>query len=166
MEAKHRAILVLLAVTGILLGTGLVGCQTMDQRDMGKFVPPGNRVAIKSGGPFEQRFQTNDMTIVYRYRTAGNQLKIWGTIEVRYGSIDELVSHLYFLDARSTVIDAHDFYSFLDHSNFLALKDNKRQFHRDFTVPEGAAAFALGYSGETAHNREEDGISFMHFPFE
>ena len=28
-----------------------------------------------------------------------------------------------------------------------------------------AVAFALGYIGETAHNREED-ITFMHFPFE
>ncbi len=64
------------------------------------------------------------------------------------------------------MIGIHDFYSFLDHRNFIALKDNTRQFHRDFTVPEGAVAFALGYDGETGQNKEEDGISFYHFPFE
>jgi hypothetical protein len=138
----------------------------MGQRDMGKYVPPGNRVAIKSGGPFDGRFETKDMTIAYQYRVAGNRLKVWGASEIRFESINELVFHLYFLDERSTVISIHDFFSFLDHSNFIALKDNKRQFHRDFTVPGRAVAFALGYIGETAHNREEEDITFMHFPFE
>jgi len=150
----------------MLLIVGLAGCKTMDQRDMGKFVPPGNRVAIERGGPFEQRFQTNDMTIVYQYQTTGNRLKVWGTIDVRYESINELVYHLYFLDERYTVIGIHDFYSFLNHSDFMKFKDNTRQFHRDFTVPEGAVAFALGYGGETVQNKEADGISFYHFPFE
>jgi len=163
METRHQAIVVLLAAVGILW---LAGCQSMDQRDMGKFVPPGNRVAIEKGGPFDRRFETNDMTITYQYRVAGNRLKVWGTSEVRFESINELVFHLYFLDERDTVIGIHDFYSFLNHSDFMELKDNTRQFHRDFTVPEGAVAFALGYDGVTGRNQEADGISFSHFPFE
>ena len=166
IETKRQSILALLAAAGILLGIGLAGCQSMDQRDMGKFVPPGKRVTIENGGPFDRRFETNDMAIAYQYRVAGNRLKVWGTSEIRYESINELVFHLYFLDERDTVIGIHDFYSFLDHSNFIALKDNTRQFHRDFTVPECAVAFALGYDGETGQNKEEDGISFYHFPFE
>lgn len=106
------------------------------------------------------------MTIVYQHRAAGNRLKVWGTSTVRFESINELVFHLYFLDERSTVISIHNFYSFLNHSNFIELIDNKRQFHRDFSIPEGAVAFALGYDGATALSREEAGITFSHFPFE
>jgi hypothetical protein len=151
---------------GLIWVSILAGCQSMGQRDMGKYVPPGNRVAIKSGGPFDGRFETRDMTIAYQYRVAGNRLKVWGTSEIRFESINELVFHLYFLDERSTVISIHNFYSFLNHSDFIELMDNKRQFHRDFSIPEGAVAFAIGYDGETVRSQEEAGITFSHFPFE
>ena len=126
---------------GLIWVSILEGCQSMGQRDMGKYVPPGNRVA-------------------------GNRLKVWGTSEIRFESINELVFHLYFLDGRSTVISIHNFYSFLNHSDFIELMDNKRQFHRDFSIPEGAVAFAIGYDGETVRSQEEAGITFSHFPFE
>ena len=159
----------------IILGMGillfgaylmLAGCQTMQQRDMGKLVPYGNRVAIKSGGPFEQRFQTNDMNVSYQYRTAGNQLKVWGTTSLRYESLDVLVFHLYFLDEKGAVIEIHNFFSFLDHSDFVLERASNRQFHRDFTVPAGAVAYAIGYDGKTGHDKDEDAITFSHYPFD
>ena len=112
----------------------------MGQRDMGKYVPPGNRVA-------------------------GNRLKVWGASEIRFESINELVFHLYFLDERGEVINIHNFYSYLDHSDFIELTLEKRQIHRDFTIPPGAVAFAIGYDGETGRMPGEDAVSFSHNPF-
>ena len=64
------------------------------------------------------------------------------------------------------MISIHDFYSYLNHSEFIELVDNKRQFHRDFSIPEGAVVFALGYDGETGRSQEASAISFSHYPFE
>jgi len=154
---------------GILMITAyvmLTACQTMAQRDLGKLVPSGNRVAIKNGGPFDERFQTEDMTVSYQYWQAGNQLKARGTTSIRYESIKELVFHLYWLDEQGKVIDIRNFYSFLDDSDFIDNPSGDRHFHRDFSIPAGAKAFAIGYDGETAHDRDQDAVTFSYFPFE
>ncbi len=48
---------------------------------MGKFVPPGKRVTIENGGPFDRRFETNDMAIAYQYRvcnqTVAHKTRKW-----------------------------------------------------------------------------------------
>lgn len=150
-----------LALSGLIMG----GCQTMGQRDMGRYVDSANRVALDKGGPHSQTFQTADMKVTYQYKTAGNQLKVWGQGEIKYESIDELTFHLFFLDAQSKVISSHDFYSHLNHSDFTAIKSNTRQFHRDFTIPAGAQAFAIGYVGETMHSADQEDINFSHMPF-
>lgn len=144
----------------------LTGCQMQAQRDMGKMVPSGNRVAIKSGGPFDERFQTDDMTVAYQYWKTGNQLKAQGTTHIKFESIKELVFHLYFLDEQGKVIDVSNFYSFLDDRNFVNFKSSDRRFHRDFTIPSGAVAFAIGYDGETGDGRDKGSIRFSYFPFE
>ena len=145
----------------------LLGCQTMAQRDMGKMVPSGNQVAIKSGGPFDGQFQTNDMTVTYKYWTAGNQLKVRGTTRIsdRFESIKQLVFHLYFLDEQGKVIDIKNFFSFLDDSDFAVFKSSYRHFHRDFTVPDGAKAVAIGYDGETMPGPEQDEVMFSYRPY-
>ena len=154
---------------GILLFTVcsvLTGCQMQAQRDMGKMVPSGNQVAIKDGGPFDGRFQTKDMSVSYQYWKAGDQLKARGTTRIRYESIKQLIFHLYFLDGQGKVIDIKNFFSFLDDSDFINDPSGDRHFHRDFTIPAGAAAFAIGYDGETGESSEEDPITFSYFPFE
>ena len=144
----------------------LTGCQTMAQRDLGKMVPSGNQVAIKSGGPFDERFQTDDMTVTYQYWQAGNQLKARGTTHIKYESINQLVFHLYWLDEQGKVVDIKNFFSFLDDSDFVNFKASDRHFHRDFTIPAGATAFAIGYDGETGMDRDVGAITFSYFPFE
>ena len=143
----------------------LMGCQSLAQRDMGRLVPDFYRVAIPDEGTAAKTFKTNDMTIDYQYRKAGDQLKIWGSGTIRYDSINELVFHLYFLDGRGEVIGIHNFYSFLDHSDFMDLNLEKRQVHRDFTIPAGAVAFAIGYDGETGRTPGHGVIVFSHNPF-
>jgi hypothetical protein len=168
LKARSQDRQAILEIGILLLGLMVVlaGCQTMKQRDMGKIVPTGNQVVIKSGGPFEQRFQTNDMNVSYQYRTAGNQLKVWGTTSLRYESLDVLVFHLYFLDEKGAVIEIHNFFSFLDHSDFVLERASNRQFHRDFTVPAGAKAYAIGYDGKTGHDKDQDAITFSYYPFD
>jgi len=113
-------------------------------------VPDFYRVAIPETGTASKTFKTHDMTVRYQYRRSGDQLKIWGSGSIRYQSINELIFHLYFLNERGEVIGIYNFYSYLDHSDFIELTLEKRQIHRDFTVPQGAVAFAIGYDGETA----------------
>jgi len=149
-----------------MLGLVLVGCQTFGQMDIGKWVPPGNRVMIEGPGPYAQVFQTADMRVHYQYQTAGNQLKVWGRSEIKYESIGELTFHLFFLDDQDKVIGRYDFFSFLEFSDFVDLNTNDRQFHRDFTIPPGTKAFAIGYDGETAHTRDQDAFEFSYSPFE
>jgi len=150
---------------GIVWTAWLAGCQSLGQRNMGRLVPDFYRVAIPDEGSASKTFKTRDMTIEYQYRKAGDQLKIWGSGTIRYDSINELIFHLYFLDERGAVIGIHNFYSFLDHSDFMELQVEKRQVHRDFTIPAGAVAFAIGYDGETGRTPGQGVISFSHNPF-
>jgi hypothetical protein len=138
----------------------------MFQSEIGRQVPSGNRVVVQEGGPHDQTFQTADMTIRYQYWTAGNQLKVKGTTNIRYESIKELTFHLYFLDAQGQVIAIHDFFSFLDHSDFDTFRSDSRQYHRDFNMPDGTKAFAIGYHGETMHSADQEQIDFFHSPFD
>ena len=149
----------------VLVGMLVCGCQTLSQVDIGKQVPPGNSVAIQSGGPHAQIFQTDDMTVRYQYETAGNQLKVWGRTKINYESIDVLTFYLFFLDGQSTVIAKQNFFSFLDHSDFIAFKSSDRQFHRDFKVPPGSKAFAIGYDGNTERTADQAEIDFSYYPF-
>ena len=153
-------------LAGIFLTVWLAGCQSFPQRDMGKFVPDFNRVAIPSKGTGSQTFKTNDMEISYQYKRAGDQLKVWGSGDIRYESINQLVFHLYFLDERGQVINIDNFFSYVDHSDFEALNFGKRHFHRDFTIPAGAVAFAIGYDGVTGRTPGSFEIPFLHYPFD
>jgi hypothetical protein len=168
MEIRHERpsllgiVLIGLAVTAL----SLAGCQTMGTRDIGRQVPSGGRVVLQDGGPHAQTFQTGDMTIKYQYWMAGNHLKVLGTTAIKYESINTLTFHLYFLDDQGKVIAIHDFFSFLDHSNFVNFKSNARQYHRDFAIPAGAKAFAIGYDGETARTADQPEINFSYSPLE
>jgi hypothetical protein len=163
--AITRALAVMM-ITGIVAVASLAGCQSLGQRDMGRLVPDFYRVAIPPvGETASNTLKTHDMTVRYQCRRAGDYLKIWGSGDIRYQTINELVYHLYFLDERGEVIGIHNFYSYLDHSDFIELTLEKRQIHRDFTIPPGAVAFAIGYDGQTGRMPGEDPISFSHNPF-
>ena len=154
-------------LTGLFLLTGLLpGCQSMGAKDIGRQVPSGGRVVLQDGGPHAQTFQTGDMTIKYQYWMTGNHLKVLGTTAIKYESIKTLIFHLFFLDADGKVIAIHDFFSYLDHSDFAEFKSDERQFHRDFTTPDGAKAFAIGYDGETMHSADQEQIDFFYAPFD
>ena len=162
---RPRGVFVAL-IMGIFLASWLAGCQSLGQRDMGRLVPDYYRVAIPSEGTSSHTFKTNDMTVNYQCRKAGDYLKIWGSGDIRFESINELIFHLYFLDQRGEVIAIHNFYSYLDHSDFIDLNLAKRQIHRDFTIPAGAVAFAVGYDGVTGRMPDQDAISFSYYPFD
>jgi len=150
---------------GLFLAIWLTGCQSFVQRDVGKIVPEFNQVAIPSQGTSPHTFKTNDMTVAYQCRRAGNKLKIWGSGKIRVEDIKELTFHLYFLDAQGRVISVHNFYSSADQEDYDILKYNVPVFQRDLTIPDGAVAFALGYDGTTVPSRALTGRSFSHFPF-
>jgi hypothetical protein len=155
------------AVIGLLMAAlGLAGCQTMFKSDIGRQVPAGDWVIIKDGGPHARTFHTGDMTIKYQYWKAGNQLKVLGTTDIKYESVNELTFHLFFLDGQGRVIAVHNFFSFLDHSDFIDFKSNARKYHRDFTIPDGAKAFAIGYTGETGRTADQPDVDFSYSPLE
>jgi hypothetical protein len=133
---------------------------------MGKLVPDFYRVAIPDEGTSSHTLKTKDMTVQYQCRRAGDQLKVWGSGEIRFESIDELTFHLYFLDSRGEVIGIKNFFSYADHSDFIELNFVKRNFHRDFTIPSGAVGFAIGYDGTTLRAIDMPPISFSHYPFD
>lgn len=163
---KSRALFTVM-FTGIFMASWLAGCQSMGQRNMGRLVPDFYRVAIPSSGETaSETFQTRDITFQYQCRRAGDQLKVWGSGKIRFESINELIFHLYFLDDRGEVISIKNFYSFLDHSDFVELSVANRQIHRDFTIPASAVAFAIGYDGDTGKTPGTFDISFSHNPFD
>jgi hypothetical protein len=133
---------------------------------MGRLVPDFYRVAIPNEGIGSQTLKTNDMTVNYQYTKAGDQLKVWGSGEIRFESIKVLTFHLYFLDERGEVIHIDNFFSYVDHSDFVELDFGKRRFHRDFTIPDGAVAFAIGYDGETGRVPGSFEITFSYYPFD
>ena len=164
--STRRKTAVGMVLAGIFLTAWLAGCQSFAQRDMGKFVPDFNRVAIPSKGADSQTLKTDDMSISYQYMRVGDQLKVWGSGEIRYESINQLVFHLYFLDERGEVINIDNFFSYVDHSDFVVSNFEKRHFHRDFTIPDGAVAFAIGYDGVTGRMPGAFAIPFMYYPFD
>jgi hypothetical protein len=163
---KFRALFTVMFI-GFFMASWLAGCQSWGQRNMGRLVPDFYRVAIPNNGETaSETFQTLDMTFKYQCRRAGNQMKIWGSGNIRFESIDELTFHLYFLDDRGEVISIKNFFSFLDHSDFVDFSAADRQVHRDFTIPAGAVAFAIGYDGNTGKVPGTFDISFSHYPFD
>jgi hypothetical protein len=168
MKQRHKAFqtITLGAFLIILLGLVPAGCQTLEQMGIGRWVPPGNRILIQGAGPHAQTFETADMTVHYQYQTAGNQLKVWGRGDIKYESIGDLTFHMFFLDDKDKVIGRYDFFSYLDFSDFVEMNSNSRLFHRDFTMPPGTKAFAIGYDGETQHTADQDIFEFSYSPFE
>ena len=164
-KSKTASALLLMGIF-ILMTSWLTGCQSFGQRDMGRLVPDYNRVAIPSEGASSHTLKTNDMTVQYQCQRAGDQLKVWGSGDIRYDSIDELTFHLYFIDGRGEVISIKNFFSYADHSDFIELNFARRQFHRDFTIPAGAVAFAIGYDGSTFPEIGMPSITFMYYPFD
>jgi hypothetical protein len=164
--STNRKAAVGMMLMGIFMAAWLAGCQTFGQGDMGRMVPEANRVAIPSPGKTVAGvFKTNDMTIEYHARRADDKLKLWGGGKIHFESIRELVFHLYFLDAQGRVIKIDNFYAFVDQDDFDVLKFNVPTFNRDFTIPPGAVAGAIGYDGTTIGSRPENQISFSHYPF-
>ena len=166
--STKRTAAVGMMLIGIFMAVWLAGCQTFGQGDMGRVVPEANRVAIPSPGQTSTgTFDTNAMTIDYQCRRVGDQLKIWGTSKIRFDSIDELIFHLYFLDARGEVISIKNFFSFVDFTDFDARNPKVRLFHRDQTIPAGAVALAIGYNGMTGKSPSGTfEIPFMYSPFD
>jgi hypothetical protein len=163
--SRIRRRVVALMFGGLFLAIWLTGCQSLAQRDVGKIVPDFNRVAIPSQGTSSHTLKTDDMAITYQCRRAGDKLKVWGSGKLNFEDLDELVFHLYFLDAQGRVISTHNFYSFADQEDFDVLKYNVPVFQRDLTIPAGAVAFALGYDGTTVQSHTMTGRSFSYYPF-
>jgi hypothetical protein len=166
LSGEKRNLLQIAVIGFVMTALSLAGCRTMESKAIGRQVPSGARVVLQEDGPHAQTFQTGDMTIKYQYWKAGKHLKVLGTTAIKYESINELTFHLYFLDDQGRVVAVHNFYSFLDHSDFTVFKSNARQYHRDFSIPDGASAFAIGYSGETEHTADQDRFNFSYSPLE
>ena len=165
--STNRKAAVGMMLIGIILAAWLAGCQTFGQGDMGRLVPEANRVAIPSPGKTVAGvFQTKDMTINYQARRAGDKLKLWGGGKIHYEFIKELIFHLYFLDAQGRVIKIDNFYAFVDQDDFDILKFNVPAFNREFTIPPGAVAGAIGYDGTTIGSKPEPEMSFSYYPFD
>jgi len=165
IPTKRKATVAVM-ISVLFMTAGLTGCQSFGQRNMGRLVPDFYRVAIPDKGTSSHTLKTEDMTIQYQCQRAGDQLKVWGSGDIRYESINELTFHLYFLDSRGEVIGIKNFFSYADHSDFAGMNFARRKFHRDFTIPAGAVAFAIGYDGTTLRGIDMPAISFEYYPFD
>jgi hypothetical protein len=130
--------------------TLLVSCQSFK----GAFVPDDRRLML-SGTEQQGVFETNDLSLGYRYRVSGDMLHLDGDLDLRKWSVVSFVLQIYFLDESGKVMGSTPVVA--------ANSGGTRRFTWDGKVPAGARSFAFGYSGDT--NRTEMGsVPFWYYP--
>ncbi len=141
----------------------VTGCVAPSNPFVGNTVSSAPVVALQSGGPHADSWQTFDIAIDYEYKQDGDVFEIQGAAvlsqryEIMYSQLRDLRVYLFFLDDNSRVLEA----SMIARSLTMQI-DQKLQFNHLFKAPPGTTRISFGYDGRVSEN--EDYHSFYLLP--
>jgi hypothetical protein len=124
----------------------LVACQGSLFSYRGRTVEPDRRIELLENGPHEGIWQTNDLTIKYRYEKKADIMQLSGVAELsdRYKFFDEVVERFYltlfFLDNKDRVLEDKE----ILHSSY-SLPYDKFTFKKSIEIPPSVISIAYHY---------------------
>jgi hypothetical protein len=142
------------ALTGWIVLVFLLGttaCQHSIFSYNGKMVKPVNRIPIKTGGPHQSEWKSEDLTLKYKYQKQADTLAIFGKItfdnHIVYNYRDFTIFLLtaYFTDA-SGRINGEQALS----NEGMGRQIEKISFNRQVKLPPGAENMVFGYQGQVS----------------
>lgn len=144
----------------------LAGCQFIVGDFRHSAVSPGNRIPVKTGGPFSGIYNDDNLILDYTYRLQGPEMTIDGNIEFlggipNFGYMKHFHLQVYFLDDNGSVLKRTRIFT-AGHMREIGAW----RFQRRVQTPTDAAAMAFGYSGTAQSSGGPDEISwdFWHLP--
>ena len=141
----------------------LSGCVATSNPLAGNTVSSVPVVALKSGGPHADSWQTFDILIEYIYTQDGNLFKISGSAllsehyQMLYTRLRDLKIYFFFLDKNSRVLAGH-----LLAQSLLNDIDQRLPFNRSYDLPPGTDRISFGYNGRVSEM--EDLKTFYRLP--
>lgn len=144
MKFNSRSGIVVKAGLCLLIVFALAACQGNLLTYRGKIVDADRRIELTQGGPHQETWQTNDLSLNYAYVRDQKSLKISGDVKLRY---DSIIAHFYltlhFLDSEGRIIDDERILT-ADFRQTI----NSWHFKKEFILPQHAASIAFSYSGQ------------------
>lgn len=145
MNAKNHILKPSCSLAFVFLLLALVSCRTVS---VNYRVPESNQIQLQSEGSHQNTWQTDDLSIEYRYLQNAGILKISGRIVFsdhikNYAYLENFDLIIHFLDADHKIIADRDISPL---SNYNEVKD--LTFEKSLKVPPGTTAITFSYSGE------------------
>ena len=159
MKLKRTTSAVVTGTIGLVLLASLAGCGSLPKYYSDKIIPENNLIALKTGGPHENNWVTEDLLVSYLYTRNEDQLKISGTIDFAdnlkaFNKLDYFDFWVYFTDSENKII-GHLLispFTFFD-------QVEKTAFEKNYTLPAGANAMVFSYRGSASEGGSGGGDS-------
>ena len=140
----------MVGIFSLVLLTTPVSCGLVPKHYANKIIPEKNLIALKTGGPYENSWVTEDLLVNYHYTRNADQLKISGTIDFDdhlkgFDKLDYFDFWIYFTSSENKII-GHLLispFTFFD-------QIEKTSFEKTYTLPAGAAAMVFSYRGSAS----------------
>ena len=127
--------------------TSFISCKKTRLNYYGLNVPQEKLVSLKSGGPHEYSWQTEDITVQYQFTHNENSFKLSGWVDFsnnikNYRQLEYFYLWVHFIDSENKIIATTDL---LPLAYFYEV--NKMSFEKTIELPPGVKAFVFSYSG-------------------
>jgi len=136
-------------VLAVIIALPLAGCETAPKALDGGDVIEGQRIPLQRGENVAGQWSTRDLLVDYRYSVAKDQIdfaaqvRFTKMVTMGFMTLDRFHLKLYWLDQGGRVVTTQGLFSVSQ-----AATNDEIKFQANCPVPVGAAAFALGYSGD------------------
>jgi len=158
MKLKRAVTAVVSGTIGLLL-VSLAGCALLAKNYGNKIIPEKNLIALKTGGPYEGTWSTEDVIFNYRYTRKDGQLTISGTIDFAdslksFDKLDYFDFWIYFTNADNKIaghllISPKTFFDELEASTF----------EKTLTLSPDLKAMVFSYRGRASDSGSGGGDS-------
>ena len=160
----------------VVLASTLPGCTTtlLTPTFTGKNIRPGFQIALESDGTHSGLYQSDDLSVHYRYTRKGDSFKIAGTVSfatgtvVNFNYVDYFNLGLLIGDSDGKILSNNPIVS----TSWVNLTLANRQVHfsRSFDISPNAAVMAFTYTGQATEGGNGGGengggnIQFWQYP--
>ena len=132
----------------------------------GRTAKPDGRIAIEAGGPYEETWENNDLSISYAYNREADGFDVNGRVKLQkrlasFPSVEFLRLNVHFLNSEGTILASHRLWTALGEGG-LGGKDYfiHWQFDRRFTIPEATRTMTFSYNGRMRDRSGSDDSKF------
>ena len=153
MKCKKMILTFLLGTMSLFLLSTLMGCASFSSNYKGLVVPPENLIALKNEGSHEGKWETEDISVTYRYTRNVDSLKISGLIDFddrlkgNFNRLEDFDLWVHFVNSENKIADN------IRISPFTAFNQiEAAPFERNITLPPETQAIVFSYRGHVGED--------------